>query len=300
MARLLQMTAPVVDLVYNVDAIPRSGQEANVTGFALTPGGGFNAMVAARIAGMEVSLGGTLGQGPFADACAAALTAHGIDIARPPLSGVDQGCCTVMLEPDGERSFVSAPGAEGVIQPADLDAIDLDAVDWVMLSGYTLHYAGSRDAVVDWVSRLPRNIMMLFDPSPVIAHLPPTLLAPVLTRTDWISANADEAAHLTGMRVPEASARTLAAPRGGAIVRNGARGCILATGGAIHDLPAHRVTPVDTNGAGDAHIGSFIAELARTGDALSAARYANVAAALSTTREGPATAPDRAQVTLFL
>ena len=65
----------------------------------------------------------------------------------------------------------------------------------------------------------------------------------------------------------------------------------MATGGVVHRIPPHAVIAIDTNGAGDTHIGSFVAKLAATGDAVVAAHYANVAAALPTTRKGPATAP---------
>lgn len=297
MARLLQMTGPVVDLVYKVREFPRSGQEAVVTGFAMLPGGGFNAMVAARAAGMEVSLGGSLGQGPFADAVAGAMAEHGISIARPRTTA-DQGCCTVLMEPDGERSFVAAPGAEGQITATDLAAIDLSDIDWVMISGYTLHYPGANEAVARWIAALPREVAVIFDPSPMVAHLPLDLLAMVMDRADWISANAEEAAHLVGA-APEQAAALLAASRQGAVVRMGAEGCILATE-TVHRITGHAVAAIDTNGAGDTHIGSFVAELARSGDPLRAARYANIAAALSTTREGPATAPGRAEVTALI
>ena len=296
MARLVQMTGPVIDLIYQVRALPRSGQEAIVTGFSTAPGGGFNAMVAARAAGIEVTLGGTLGDGPFAQIISSALASHGIDLARARMSGRDQGCCVVMLEPDGERSFVAAPGAEGRIAPQDLADIALAPGDWVMLSGYTLHYPEACQAVADWVATLPPRVTLIFDPSPVVAELPAELLVPVMARADWISANAEEAAILTGQPDATQAAQAMSQTRAGAVVRQGAAGCILSFAGQNHHLPGHEVTAIDTNGAGDTHIGSFIAELMQTGDPLHAARYANIAAALSTTREGPATAPARAQV----
>lgn len=83
-------------------------------------------------------------------------------------------------------------------------------------------------------------------------------------------------------------------------MRRGAQGCILSFAGQDHDLPGHAVQAIDSNGAGDPHIGSFVAEMLRAGDPLRAARYANVAAALSVTREGPATAPERAEVLAHL
>jgi sugar/nucleoside kinase (ribokinase family) len=81
----------------------------------------------------------------------------------------------------------------------------------------------------------------------------------------------------------------------------GPRGCILAMpGSGILRIPAFEVTAVDSNGAGDAHVGVFVAALA---DGLSperAARRANAASALAVTRRGPATAPSREEVDRFL
>jgi sugar/nucleoside kinase (ribokinase family) len=60
------------------------------------------------------------------------------------------------------------------------------------------------------------------------------------------------------------------------------------------------VDAVDTNGAGDAHTGVFLAMLASGADAHTAAMRANAAAALAVTRHGPATAPDANEIDVFL
>lgn len=299
MGALLQMTGPVVDLVYNVTALPERGQEAQCTGFAMLPGGGFNAMAAARAAGQRVVLGGSLGTGPMADRVATDLSRLGIETARPRIAQ-DQGCCTVLLEPDGERSFVGYPGAEGAVRAEDLAQIDLSGVTHVLLSGYSLHYPKAAQALVDWVTALPQAITLAFDPSPVVQLLDANLVQHVLRRADWVSANASEAAVLTGQSDPHQAAQALAQGRQGALVRMGADGCLLAQGAEVQPIAPHSVTPVDTNGAGDTHIGSFLAELSHHGDPLRAARYANIAAALSTLRHGPATPPDRSAVEAIL
>ena len=55
------------------------------------------------------------------------------------------------------------------------------------------------------------------------------------------------------------------------------------------------------NGAGDTFAGALLAELSRGVETMAAARYANVAAALSTTGKGAVTAiPSRADVEAFL
>ncbi|MEY8827113.1 PfkB family carbohydrate kinase [Sedimentitalea sp. XS_ASV28] len=300
MSCLLQMSAPVVDSIYTLSAFPVRGKEVAVTGHEMAAGGGLNAMVAARQAQIEVRLGGSLGSGPLAGMVAAALKRHGIDCARPPLEGLDQGLCTVLVEPDGERSFITHTGAETHLAEASLAGIALEDVDWVMLSGYSLREGPDGAALAGWIAALPARIRVLFDPSPIVAELPQSHLAAVLGRADWISANADEAQELHPSADAAACALSLAEARSGVVLRQGAEGCLLATGGNVTAIPAHRVVPLDTNGAGDAHIGSFIAELARSGDPLRAARYANIAAALAITRKGPATAPARAEVEVLL
>ena len=296
MPRLIQLTAPVLDLVYKVRAIPASGTEAVVDGFFSTPGGGINAMLAARAAGMKIALGGTLGSGPFADTIRELMTAHQIRHIGATHPASDQGSCVVLLEPDGERTFIAYPGAEGQISPTDLTGLEVDGGDWVMLSGYTLYYPGAGPAVAKWVAQLPESVHVLFDPSPLVAEIPAALLKTVVTRADWISSNLDEAAALVGDDDPVGMAGAMAKGRKGAVLRQGADGALLAVEGRVDNIAPHQVRVVDSNGAGDCHIGSFIAEISRSGDAVRAVRYANIAAALSTTRAGPATSPNRDEV----
>jgi 2-dehydro-3-deoxygluconokinase len=73
------------------------------------------------------------------------------------------------------------------------------------------------------------------------------------------------------------------------------------TGGVAHHIPAFPVQPVDATGAGDCFDGSLVARLA-AGDSLQdAVRYANVAAAISTTGYGAiAPIPRQADVLINL
>ncbi|HMQ40554.1 MAG TPA: PfkB family carbohydrate kinase [Paracoccus sp. (in: a-proteobacteria)] len=300
MTKLIQITGPVVDLVYRVREIPASGEEGIVTGFLAAPGGGANSLVAARAAGMEAALGGTIGTGPFAEMTRKLLAEQAIPHIGGTHPDLDQGLCTVLLEPDGERTFVSNHGAEGHVTEADLARIEVSPGDWVMLSGYTLFYPAAARAVSGWISALPPEIKVLFDPSPIVAEISSELLAPVFARADWISANFEEGVTLVGFDKPGRVAMGLARNRQGAVLRRGADGAWLATEGRLDKLPAPEVKAIDSNGAGDCHIGSFIAELTRSGDPLRATRYANIAAALSTTRDGPATPPPRDEVMKLL
>jgi len=60
------------------------------------------------------------------------------------------------------------------------------------------------------------------------------------------------------------------------------------------------VASVDSNGAGDCHVGAFAAMLAMGRGPLEAARWANAAAAMSVTTRGPATGPTMDELERFL
>ena len=70
------------------------------------------------------------------------------------------------------------------------------------------------------------------------------------------------------------------------LLKCGVEGCVVATRDSRSRIPAHRVNAVDATGAGDTFAGALLARLLAGEDPLPAARYANAAAALSTTGYG--------------
>ena len=117
----------------------------------------------------------------------------------------------------------------------------------------------------------------------------------MLARLTWLSLSAREAALLTGETDAESVARSVferSPSLSGLLVRDGPRGCdVYSRDGSPEHVGAPTVVAVDTNGAGDVHVGAFLAALARGEDPVRAARSANEAAAVAVTRLGPATAP---------
>ena len=110
----------------------------------------------------------------------------------------------------------------------------------------------------------------------------------------------EDARLLTGLEAPDAiadfylklGADTVALTMGG-------DGVLLATPQKRERFQPLAVDFVDATGAGDCFSGAFLARLARGDDAFAAARYANAAAALSTTRHGAvAGIPTTAEVAL--
>lgn len=305
--RLLYLGEVVIDVVLYVPALPERGSDVLASATWSTPGGGFNVMAAATRQGLPVTYAGALGTGPFAALAASGLAAEGIGVLQQPKPGLDTGTVISMVDRDGERTFVTGQGAEAALTAEDLAPVVAGPRDAVALSGYGLAYDSNRPALLGWLSRLDAASIVFLDPGPLAGRLPPAALAAATARADWLSCNAAEATALTGRPDPAAAASALAARfpatqrRGGVIVRTGPAGCLLAAGAADPaPIPGFPVRATDTSGAGDAHLGAFIASLAAGRDPAEAARRANAAAALSVTRPGPATAPTAAELTRFL
>jgi sugar/nucleoside kinase (ribokinase family) len=301
--RLVHVGNVVIDLVMEVPALPRPGGDVLATSSQVTPGGGYNVMVASARQGIEVAYGGAHGSGPFGELARARLAEAGISILQKATPDADTGFDVAFVDGGGERTFATSVGAEARLTYEQLAGIGLRSGDAIYVSGYGLLYPSNQSALTHWIGTLPGDATVVVDPGPLVADIPADVLRPVLDRTDWWSCNHDEATAMTGHADPDeaAVALTRTTGRSGVVLRMGPRGCILAVpGSGTLRIPAFEVTAIDSNGAGDAHVGVFVAALA---DGLSperAARRANAASALAVTRRGPATAPSRDEVDRFL
>jgi sugar/nucleoside kinase (ribokinase family) len=84
--------------------------------------------------------GGHSGTGVFGERARRVLEQAGITALLPPDERADTGLVVGLVEPDGERTFVTAPGTESRLAPRDLRALPLRAGDAVYVSGYDLVY----------------------------------------------------------------------------------------------------------------------------------------------------------------
>jgi len=143
---------------------------------------------------------------------------------------------------------------------------------------------------------------VLLDPSPA------ERMTPLLLRlASYVTPNEAEAHALTGIPVRSArdaeaaGAALVRAGAGTALVKLGAGGVVAVTRETTFHVPAFRVRPVDTTGAGDAFAGALAAALTEGRPLEDAVRFAAAAAALAVTRPGAQAAlPDRQEVDGFL
>jgi ribokinase len=280
----------LVDVTVDVPALPGRGGDILATGARTVAGGGFNLAAAVARQGVRCVYAAPHGTGRYGEVIRSALSAEQIETAFGARTGGDSGFCVVLVEPDGERTFVTAPGVEAAMTADDLAAVPLRAGDLVSVSGYDLVYPDSGPVLAAWLTTVPAGVRVVLDPGPLVMDIPR------LPDVDVLTLNQREARLLA--QLPDASGTTLLeavhdGPRL-TVLREGAAGCAATggpLGGAVVTVPAPPVDAVDTTGAGDAHTGVLLAALARGLDVETALRRATEAAAVAVTRVGPAEAP---------
>ncbi|WP_131106791.1 PfkB family carbohydrate kinase [Pseudomonas sp. Sample_10] len=299
MPKMLHTGQVIIDLVMAVDKLPQAGGDVLAQSASFEAGGGFNVMAAAQRNGLPVVYLGRHGTGRFGDLARDAMSAEGIRIGIADPAERDTGLCVAITDASAERSFVSYIGAEGELSAEDLASVPAEAGDFVYVSGYSLLHVGKAQPLVDWVLALPKGVSVVFDPGPLVDSPDEPLMQALLPRIDVWTSNSLEALKITGAAdIAQALDRLLGyLPQDVLmVVRDGPNGCWINQGSEHRHVPGFKVEAVDSNGAGDAHAGVFIAGLAQGLDAQEAARRANAAAALAVTRWGPATSPGSTEV----
>jgi ribokinase len=306
----------LVDVTVEVPALPPRGGDVLASGARTNVGGGFNLAAAVARQGVRCVYAAPHGTGRYGDLIREALAADGIEVSARRRPEGDSGFCVTLVEPDGERTFVTVAGVEGALSPEDLAAVAPVAGDLISVTGYDLLYPGTGPVLAGWLESLPGHVRVALDPGPLILDIPADRLAGVLSRLAVLTLNQREARLLVGLAKAEvegesgsalldAVRRVVPAASTLVVVREGADGCV-AGGGALDDrvvsVAAPKVRAVDTTGAGDSHTGVLLAGLAglpdgHDGHDLDAVLVDAVrAAAVSVTRIGSATTPTRAEL----
>jgi len=283
MKQTLVIGSTVVDVVLNVPALPKRGEDINITGAEYRIGGcAYNVFKTLRFFGSPALLCSPVGSGAFGRMVKDYLEREKIN---PFVSlEMENGCCYCLVEPDGERTFLSHHGAEYIFSRAWMENLDYPDVSDVFICGLEVEEPSGSE-IVDFVYEHP-ELELFFAPGPRIMHIPGERMERLLHRRDiagrgpLLHLNEKEALDFSGKRRVEDGAAFLAAKTGNSLVITlGERGCYFFSDSGHRYVPPFPVKMADTVGAGDAHCGALIACLKKGMDLEEACLEANKAAA---------------------
>ncbi|ATA18017.1 sugar/nucleoside kinase (ribokinase family) [Gibbsiella quercinecans] len=286
--------AAVLDMVVKANALPVRGGDLAVQLQGYHLGGcALNIAVALKRLGIASHNLLPLGQGPWAERLRVEMAQRGVHSALE-VGGQDNGWCMALVEPDGERTFISIDGVENQWRLAWLPA----TVEGLLyLSGYQL--SGKQGAVlVDWMLGLPPQVRIVLDLGPRIDVMEPALLQRLIRPGVILTINQREAQHL-GLQHDLAafSRQQWQITRQPVIVRCGSEGCYYYAQDDDHGwVAACKVKVADSIGAGDSHCAGVLAGLALGLTTRQAILLANSVAGYVVAQPGGSNAPTLAQM----
>jgi ribokinase len=261
-----------LDLVAHVPHRPAPGETVLGSGFEQHAGGkGLNqALAAARVA--PTAFVGLRGDDDAGDLLLAALVRHGVDTTRFAKSAGASGRALITVTPDAENSITVLPEANSRLTGTDVTAA-LDALRPSLVLSQQEISSAALTAGARWASLNGARFSLNASPNGPLDE-------PVLRAADPLIVNESEARQLTGDSAdPRTAAQELARRSRSVVVTLGGAGCLIAWQGRLEHVPAPKVTPVDTTGAGDTFAGVLAAHLVSDMALVEAAALATEAAA---------------------
>lgn len=282
----------VADLAFYAPRMPVIGETISGTDFIVGPGGkGGNQAVAAARAGASTGFITRLGNDDFGAMGLKTWADNGVNALAVRTDDAPTGAAFIFVdEKTGDNSVIVVAGAAG-------------GIDAAMVETYANEIAAAKVFVTQLEQPIQAalrglqiakkaGVITILNPAPA-AELPDEIFA----MSDYLTPNETEAEALTGIKVNtvddarRAGDALLNKGVGTALITLGSAGALFHNRDISEMVPASKVDKiVDTTGAGDAFNGCFAAALARGENSLQAARFANVGAGISVTRNGTAPA----------
>ena len=286
-----------MDLVTQVERIPRPGETLTGCGFQTHSGGkGANQAVAVARLGYPCVLLGAVGEDVFGQELLASLRGYGVNTAKVTRVPGPSGTASIAVSATGENSIIVSPGANAHV-----------TTDYLMRNKDLFREAGmvlsQLEVPLETVQALAllcseHKIPLMLDPAPAC-----TLNSSILKNVQWFTPNQTEAEFYAGDGSPEEILNKLFAHGIRKVVlKRGGDGALIASAEGMRCCTeAFKVATRDTTAAGDAYNGAFAVALMREYSIPECARFAAAAAAISVTRHGAQPSlPTQDEVEAFL
>ncbi len=172
----------------------------------------------------------------------------------------DTGRLIALIDPSGERSFLTDRGANDGLCEEDIPDALIAEAEHIHLSGYSFVAARPRNAVGRVMERAG-DIPVSVDPASAefLREIGSENFLAWTRGAQICFPNSDEAAVLSGSPDREAQIAALARHYPLVVVKRGAEGCEAAAGTQRWRVPAPAAKAIDTTGAGDAFVAGFLA-----------------------------------------
>ncbi|OJF91604.1 ribokinase [Alkalibacterium sp. 20] len=268
------------DFVIETDKRPQVGETVEGKNFSTAFGGkGANQAVAAARLGADVFMIGTVGNDTFAEELQRNLKANKIFLNNVErVTQLPSGSAVITIQ-DGDNAIIYIPGANNALTPERIAMAreDLKTSDLVVVQN---------EVPVDAIEELVRvctelEVPVLYNPAPARR-----MSAEAIEKVRFITPNETEFSVLfPGEKMEDVLERY----PNKLLVTAGSEGVYYHDGTKVKLVPANKVVPVDTTGAGDTFNGAFAVAWSNGLSIEDSIRFGNLAASLSIQKMGAQT-----------
>lgn len=279
--RIVVIGAAILDVL----AVP-TGPEVFESGsypaqdIRMSPGGdALNEAVVLAELGADVVLETVIGDDMAGELVLNYCRAHGVAVDGKPRGGLATGINIVLVEKDGERSFVT--NARGSLRSLKLSDIRVpfpqDVGILCFASIFVFPEIGPQELTELFRAAKAQGMLVCADMTKRKNGETLSDIAGALAYVDYLFANEEEAGLVTGESKAQWSAKALwEAGAKHVVIKCGDRGCYIKNGTLERMVPAEKgVRCIDTTGAGDSFAAGFIFALSKGRSFAECAEYAN-------------------------
>jgi len=270
-----------IDQFSYISEFPSSGEtligDSFETGFG---GKGANQAVMAGLLGADVYMISCLGNDIFGDSTIKNFIDNNVNVDHIQRVIVSSGVAPIWVNAKGENKIIVIPGANNEIDANKAKASLQEIENVSYLIGQAEIPMDVNHEVFDYAKQ--NNITTVFNPAPG-----KILESTFLKKIDWLIPNENEFQIISGLDVTDENilefSKTIPC---NLIVTHGEKGVLYVEDDEIIKFKAPKVDAVDTTGAGDAFVGSFVYALSKDLKVKDAINLAIDKASLSVTKRG--------------
>ncbi|MBE7637269.1 ribokinase [Sneathiella sp. P13V-1] len=273
-----------IDQIYHVDQLPTPGETRMGKGYLQVPGGkGANQALAARRAGADVVMVGAVGRDNNAQAALSLMAKDGVRLDKLKISSNPTGSASIWVGENAENSIIVNGGANMDVSADQLSDDILKDATYLMMQ-MEIPAEEVSEAAKMAKSAGVKTILNLAPYQDVDLSLFQHIDILVVNETEArniahkVSANTDSYEDMCMQLSVDLSLTC--------VLTMGEKGVCYLQDNLILQIPANKVSAVDTTAAGDCFCGYLVADLDAGNTIKTAIEKANKAASLSCMVEG--------------
>jgi sugar/nucleoside kinase (ribokinase family) len=205
------------------------------------------------------------------------------------------GKCLILVTPDAKRTMISMLGVSAFLGASDIDYEVVENSKIFYIEGYMVTSDDNFNAVISTLEHLKgKDVLKALSLSDAgIVHGFKDKFDLIESYgIDMIFCNDDEAVAFSGKENLEDAIEYYKSKSYMTAITKGADGSVVVQNGVEYLASAEKITPVDTNGAGDMFAGSFMHAFLQGHDVEACAKFSNYASSKVVETFGPRLSSD--------